>query len=228
MCILQCTFESCCVQTRMRLVSKHNHIYCQCRFCYQWEGVKKWYGKLGTKGKSGLLDTCTVFNNFVRSCTVAIYMYWKTFDIQCKSTLIYEWNASFDSSSMLKMPDDIAIDFLKTIPPRYVKFLYPSSTVKLFKINWFHPSCIASSSFSIYFAIMSVWLTFESSRNYPGTEFRGAVSTLEKNIQICAWVFTFYVKLEKWSFHVADLPRTWKKCTELKKHVKGVQNFCFC
>ena len=45
---------------------------------------------------------------------------------------------------------------------------------------------IASSNFSIYFAIMSVCLTFESSRNYPGTEFRGAVSTLEKNIQICA------------------------------------------
>ena len=67
---------------------------------------------------------------------------------------------------------------------------------------------IASSSFSIYFAIMSVCLTFESSRNYPGTEFRGAVSTLEKNIQICARVFTFSVKLEKWSFHVADLPRT--------------------
>ena len=40
-CILQCIFESCCVQTGMRLVSEHNHIYCQCRFCYQWEGVKK-------------------------------------------------------------------------------------------------------------------------------------------------------------------------------------------
>ena len=45
---------------------------------------------------------------------------------------------------------------------------------------------IVSSSFSIYFAIMSVCLTFESYRNYPGTEFRGAVLTLEKNIQICA------------------------------------------
>ena len=75
---------------------------------------------------------------------------------------------------------------------------------------------------------MSVCLTFESYQNYSGTEFRGAVSTLEKNIQICARVFTFSVKLEKWSFHVADLPRTWKKCTELRKHVKGVQNFCFC
>ena len=39
----------------------------------------------------------------------------------------------------------------------------------------------------------------------------------------------FSVKLEKLSFHVADLPRTWKKCTELKKkHVQGLQNFCFC
>ena len=52
---------------------------------------------------------------------------------------------------------------------------------------------IASSSSSIYFAIMSVCLTFESLRNYPGTEFRGAVPTLKKNIQI------------------------FKKCTELKK-----------
>ena len=41
-------------------------------------------------------------------------------------------------------------------------------------------------------------------------------------------MFTFSVKLEKWSFHVADLPRTEKKCTEIKKkHVKGVQSFCF-
>ena len=45
---------------------------------------------------------------------------------------------------------------------------------------------IASSSFLIYFAIISVCLTFERSRNYPKSEFRGAVSTLEKNIQIFA------------------------------------------
>ena len=67
---------------------------------------------------------------------------------------------------------------------------------------------IASSSFSIYSLIMSVCLTFESYRNNPGTEFRGAVSTLENKIQICARVFTFSVKLDKWSFHVADLPKT--------------------
>ena len=30
-------------------------------------------------------------------------------------------------------------------------------------------------------------------------------------------MFTFSVKLEKWSFNVADLPRTGKKCTEMKK-----------
>ena len=48
-------------------------------------------------------------------------MYWKTFDIQCKNTLIYEWNAIFDFFiAMLKMRDDIAIDFLKAILPRYV------------------------------------------------------------------------------------------------------------
>ena len=34
-------------------------------------------------------------------------------------------------------------------------------------------------------------------------------------IQICVCVFTFSLKLEKWSFHVADLPRTGKKCTEI-------------
>ena len=71
---------------------------------------------------------------------------------------------------------------------------------------------------------MSVCLTFESERNYPGTEFKGAVSTLETNIQIC---FTFSVKLEKWSFHVADLPRTSKKCTELKKAREGRAKLLF-
>ena len=30
-------------------------------------------------------------------------------------------------------------------------------------------------------------------------------------------MFTFSVKLEKWSFNVTDLPRTGKKCTEMKK-----------
>ena len=30
-------------------------------------------------------------------------------------------------------------------------------------------------------------------------------------------MFTFPAKLEKWSFHVADLPRTGKKCTEIIK-----------
>ena len=30
-------------------------------------------------------------------------------------------------------------------------------------------------------------------------------------------MFTFSVKLEKWSFHVADLPRTVNKWTEIKK-----------
>ena len=64
---------------------------------------------------------------------------------------------------------------------------------------------------------MSVGLFFESWWNNSRIEFRGPVSTLEKKIQIFACVFTFSVKLEKWSFHVADLPRTRKKCTEMKK-----------
>ena len=39
----------------------------------------------------------------------------------------------------------------------------------------------------------------------------------------------FFVKLEKWSFHVAGLPRTGKKCTEIRKSrcMKNVQSFCF-
>ena len=45
------------------------------------------------------------------------------------------------------------------------------------------------------------------------------MSRLEKKIQIRACVLTFSVKLEKWSFHVADLPRTGKKCTEIKRKV---------
>ena len=42
-----------------------------------------------------------------------------------------------------------------------------------------------------------------------------------KKIQIRGCLFTLSVKLEKWSFHVADLPRTKKKCTELKKAREG-------
>ena len=41
------------------------------------------------------------------------------------------------------------------------------------------------------------------------------MSRLGKKIPICACVFTFSLKLEKWSFHVADLSRTGKKCTEI-------------
>ena len=44
------------------------------------------------------------------------------------------------------------------------------------------------------------------------------MSKLGKKIQIRACVFTFSVKVENWSFHVADLPRN------KKKHVKGVQS----
>ena len=42
-------------------------------------------------------------------------------------------------------------------------------------------------------------------------------------------MFTFSIKLEKWSFHVADLPRTGKKCTEMKKarEVRANSLFCF-
>ena len=39
-------------------------------------------------------------------------------------------------------------------------------------------------------------------------------------------MFMFSEKLEKWSSHVTDLPRTGKKCTEMR-HVKGMQSLCF-
>ena len=39
-------------------------------------------------------------------------------------------------------------------------------------------------------------------------------------------MFTFSVKLAKWSFHVADLPRTGKKCIEIitarERHAKAL------
>ena len=43
------------------------------------------------------------------------------------------------------------------------------------------------------------------------------MSRLGNKIPIWACVFTFSLKLEKWSFHVADLSRTGKKCTEIIK-----------
>ena len=39
--------------------------------------------------------------------------------------------------------------------------------------------------------------------------------------------FTFSVKLERWSFHVANLPRTGKKCTEIKKAREGRAKLLF-
>ena len=47
------------------------------------------------------------------------------------------------------------------------------------------------------------------------------MSKLRKKVQIGVCVFAFSLKLEKWSFHVADLPRTGKKCTEIKKAREG-------
>ena len=47
------------------------------------------------------------------------------------------------------------------------------------------------------------------------------MSSLGKKIQVCVCVFTFSLKLEKWSFHVADLPTTGKKCTEIIKAREG-------
>ena len=53
------------------------------------------------------------------------------------------------------------------------------------------------------------------------------MSTLEKIFKF-ARVLTFYVKLEKWSFHVVDLPRTKKTCTKIKKKAReGRANVLF-
>ena len=40
-------------------------------------------------------------------------------------------------------------------------------------------------------------------------------------------MFTFSVKLEKWSFHVADLPRAGMKCTEMRKAREGRAKLLF-
>ena len=47
------------------------------------------------------------------------------------------------------------------------------------------------------------------------------MSRLGKKIPICACVFKFSLKLEKWSSHVADLSRPGKKCTEIIKAHEG-------
>ena len=54
------------------------------------------------------------------------------------------------------------------------------------------------------------------------------MSRLGKKIQIYVCVFTFSLKPEKWSFHVADLPRTGKNCTEIIKAREGRANVFFC
>ena len=40
-------------------------------------------------------------------------------------------------------------------------------------------------------------------------------------------MFTSSVKLEKWSFHVADSPRTGKKCIEIKTAREGRAKLLF-
>ena len=98
--------------------------------------------------------------------------------------------------------------------PQPVKVFYPKRNVYIEALKDIDPENApgtdsSSSSLPIF---SSLW------RDYPGTEFRGAtVSKLGKKIQIRASVFTFSVKLEKWSFDVTNSPRKEKKCTERKK-----------
>ena len=86
---------------------------------------------------------------------------------------------------------------------------------------------IASSRLSIVLVIMPVCVTFKSYQDYSGTEFRGAVSRLGNKIKIRACVFTFSLQLEKWSFQVADLPRTGNKCTEIITEREGRARLLF-
>ena len=53
------------------------------------------------------------------------------------------------------------------------------------------------------------------------------MSRLGKKIPIRACVFTLSLKLEKWSFQVADLPRTGKKCTKIIKAREGRSKVLF-
>lgn len=53
------------------------------------------------------------------------------------------------------------------------------------------------------------------------------MSKLKKKIQIGGCVITFSAKFEKWSFHVANLPRTGKKCIELKETLEGRARLLF-
>ena len=53
------------------------------------------------------------------------------------------------------------------------------------------------------------------------------MSRLRKKIPICACMFMFSEKLEKWSFHVADLSRTGQKCTEIISAREGHAKLLF-
>ena len=53
------------------------------------------------------------------------------------------------------------------------------------------------------------------------------MSKVGKKIEIRACVFTYSVKLEKWTFHVADLPRTGRKCIEIKTGREGRAKLLF-
>ena len=115
---------------------------------------------------------------------------------------------------------------------KFARFSFAFSTsdmqrgsVKSTTRRWRKRRFFARSSLCILFIIVSIRLAFESLRKCQGTEFRGSVSKLGN---LSSRLFTFSVKVQKWSFHVAGLPKTGKKYTEIKKHVKGVQSFCFC
>ena len=56
----------------------------------------------------------------------------------------------------------------------------------------------------------------------------GTALNLGQKMQIYPQVMTLSIKLQIWLFHVVVLLTTAKKWTKVKKHVQGVQGYCFC
>ena len=94
----------------------------------------------------------------------------------------------------------------------------PTKTATAAKTSF---NIIASLCFLKCFVIFPVCSTSTNYPNYPGTELGGTVLKLRKSkICPCALASSF-IKLEIWSFHVADWQRVGKKCTNFKAHVQS-------
>ena len=56
----------------------------------------------------------------------------------------------------------------------------------------------------------------------------GTAVNFEEKMKIYPQVLTFFKKPQIWLFHLVVLQTTTKKRTKAKKHVQGVQSYCFC